>query len=137
VFAETLEALAKHLRNCGLNAYLDPADVSPPGVVVRGDAVLPSTAKLCGATPLRATVWLVVPDTTQLAAYRALDDLYGRVLANLRPVATLTADDRTFERLVMPDDPTGLPALRLTVITTMPAPTAPAPSTVSTGRNTP
>jgi hypothetical protein len=128
MFADTLEALAVTLRTAGLNAYLDPADVTPPGIVVRGEAILPGSAKLCGTYPLRVVLWLVVPDTTPLAAYRALEDLYGRVLPALGPAATLTADDRSFERLVMPDDPAPLPALRLTAVTYVPT-SQPAQST--------
>ena len=128
--ADALEGLAAGLRAAGLNAYVDAADVSPPGVVVRPDAEQPASAKLCGAYPVRTTLWLVVPDTTPLAALRAIDDLRARVLPALADVdATPTADERTYERLVMPDDPSGLPALRIPVRVIVPA-TAPI------GRNT-
>jgi hypothetical protein len=121
--ADALEALAVDLRAAGLNAYLDPAEVSPPGVVIRADAEQPTSAKLCGGYPVRVTLWAVAPDTNPLAAYRAIDDVRDRTLAALPGTgATPTTDDRTYERLVMPGDPTGLPALRIPVRLTVPAP---------------
>lgn len=132
-FTDVLVDLAEKLRLAGLNASIDPVEVTPPGVVVRADAALPGSAKLCGDYPMRVVLWLVAPDTTTLAAYRALDDLYGRTLAALAGTGTTpTPDERVFQRLVMPDDPTGLPALRVPTITIVPALAA-----VSTGRNTP
>ena len=128
--AAALEDLAAQLRAAGFNASVDAVDVSPPGVVVHAAAVLPGSAKLCGDYPLRVTLWLVVPDTGTLSAYRGLDDLYARLGPALAGTGTtLTADDRTFERLVMPDDPSGLPALRVTALTIVPAP-------ATAGRNT-
>ena len=133
MFTTVLEDLAALLRGAGLNASLDAVDVSPPGVVIRADAILPASAKMCGDYPIRSSLLLVVPDTTTLAAYRALDELYARVLPVLAGSgSTPTVDDRVFERLVMPDNSSALPALRLSVITLVPA-TVPAP----TGRNTP
>jgi hypothetical protein len=113
VFTSALEQLVTDLRAAGLNASLDPADVSPPGVVVRADALLPASGKMCGDYPVRTSVILVVPATTTVAAYRALDELYTKVLAAGIPLAN---DERIFQRLVMPDDPTGLPALHLTAL---------------------
>ena len=121
--ADALEGLAAQLRASGLNAYIDAADVSPPGVVIRADAEQPGSAKLCGGYPVRVTLWAVVPDTTTLAAYRAIDELRDRVLPALADAdATPTPDERTYERLVMPDDPSGLPALRIPVRLIVPAP---------------
>ena len=119
-FTEPLLALVDQLTAAGLNASLDPADVSPPGVVVRADALLPAAGKLCGDEPVRVSLLLVAPATNSVAAYRALDALYA-VVATTVPIAT---DEATFQRLVMPDDPTGLPALRVTTLVTF----APPPS---------
>ena len=120
--ADALEALASQLRDAGLNAYLNPADVSPPGVVIRADAELPASAKLCGAYPVRVTLWAVVPDTDTVSALRALDELRARVLPALAASdATPTTDERSYDRLVMPDDPAGLPALRIPARLTVPA----------------
>jgi hypothetical protein len=124
MFADSLEAIATTLTAAGLNASVDPAEVTPPGVVVRAAAILPASAKLCGDYPMRVALWLVVPSTNPLAAYRLLEDLNGRLAAALAGTATtLTADERTFERLVMPDDPTPLPALKVTALTRVPSPT--------------
>lgn len=121
-FAESLEGIAATLTAAGLNASVDPAEVTPPGVLVRGDAILPASAKLCGDHPMRVALWLVVPATNYLVRYRLLEDLYGRVAVALATGdTTLTADERTFERLIMPDDPTPLPALRVTAMTRVPA----------------
>lgn len=129
MFAAALLELAEGLRDAGLNASVDPAEVSPPGIVVRPDALLPGSAKLCGDYPVRTSLLLVVPDTSTIAALQALEDLYVQVGPAVRDAgSTLAPDEATFQRLVMPDDPTGLPALRLTALTIAPAPT---------GRNTP
>lgn len=112
-FTAALEAVVAQLTAAGLNASLDPADVSPPGVVVRADALLPAGGKMCGDYPVRTSLILVVPATSTLAAYRALEELYAQVAAARVPLAN---DERLFQRLVMPDDPTGLPALHLTAL---------------------
>ncbi len=113
-FADALVTLVTDLRSAGLSAGIDPADVNPPGVLVRADAILPPPPKLCGGQLVRVSLFLVVPDTLAVPVLRDLADLEARVLPALAAAdVTLTADDRPFERLVMPDDPTGLPSLRL------------------------
>jgi hypothetical protein len=131
MFTTALVDLADMLKAAGLNASIDPVDVSPPGVVVAPAAIAPAAAKLCGSYPLRVVLSLVVPDTTTLAAYRALDDLYVRVMFVLAAAGIKVATaERTFARLVMPDGPPALPALQVTVVLIVPAPEP-------TGRNTP
>src|SRR5262245_26553520 len=117
-FAATLEEIANDLQAAGLSASLDPADVNPPGVIVKPDAQIPGIGKLCGSVFLRVSLILVVPDAPTVVAMRNLEALWDRVApAAMVAGLTVTTDEQTFERIVMPDDPTGLPALRVTTLT--------------------
>jgi hypothetical protein len=134
-FAEALAALAADLTAAGLSASLDVADVNPPGVIVRADDLTAGAGKLCGTETLGVSLILVVPDT---ATRPALVDL-ARLAARVGPAAraaglVLTTDPRPFERVVMPDDPTALPALRIPGrLTYAPTTTEPRPSTTTGG----
>lgn len=114
-FAARLAALAHRLRAADIDASVDPRDINPPGVLVAGDAVLP-LVKLSGDYRLRASVILFARDAGDADAYAALSDLYGQVVAVLG--RDLDPDDAPFERAVLPDNPTALPTLRLTVTLT-------------------
>jgi hypothetical protein len=126
-FASVLEGVVSDLAAAGLNASEDAADVNPPGVLVRIESRTENTGKLCGTETLRIGLLLIVPDTGTRAATRELARLASRVgpaakIAGLR----LLPDDQTFERVTMPDDPTGLPCLRIPTLITY-APDIPLP----------
>ena len=117
-FAQALDEAVAALLAAGLSAGLEPVDVNPPGILVRADAQVPNLGKLCGTSVLRVSLLLVVPDTRTRTALSDLAKLAARVGPALKAAGlTLTPDDQTFERVVMPDDPTGLPCLRLTAMT--------------------
>jgi hypothetical protein len=118
-FAERLIMLEQDLQAAGLSASLDPADVNPPGVLIIQTDLHTSAGKLCGTETLTLALALVVPDVGIRQANIDLARLAARVgpatrVAGLR----ITTDQQTFERQAMPDDPTGLPCLRITAATT-------------------
>ena len=120
-FATRLEDVLSDLLDSGLSAGTDPADVNPPGVYLLQQDLETGMGKLCGTETLTLALALVVPDTGTRQANIDLARLAARVgpaakIAGLRP----TPDKRTFDRLVLPDDPTGLPCLRITYTTTYP-----------------
>lgn len=121
MFAAALTELVASLVAVGIPAAIDPRNVNPPAVMVRGDALEPARGKLCGTETLRFSLLLIVPDIGDPGAYDALDALYGAVMGV--PGLSLTTDDRVFERTILPDAPTALPTLRLTGDTMIAAPT--------------
>lgn len=104
-----LEALCTALAAAGLPAAQDPADVNPPGAWVNLEGITTAVA-LDGTHQLRAAVWLVVPDTDHHRALEALAAAYSQLLTVLTPDGEVTT-----EGLVLPDNPTPLPALRVPV----------------------
>ena len=113
MFAATLESVAADLRAAGIPATIDPRNLNPPAVLVRGDQVDAGAGKLCGTETIRFSLLLVVPDIGEASAYAALDALYSTV-KSAGAAVRLTTDPRPFERTVLPDSPTALPTLRLT-----------------------
>jgi hypothetical protein len=111
-FAARLQQLVDQLAAAGLDAALDARDVNPPGVLVTGADVTPAV-KLSGNDRLNASVILFARDTGDANAYADLSDLYRRVVPVLGP--SRTTDPAPFERRTLPDNPTPLPSLRLTV----------------------
>jgi hypothetical protein len=115
MFADVLEDVAAALRAVGIGASVDPRNLTPPAVLVRGDTLAPGQGKLCGRISVRYSLLLLAPDVGETGAYAQLEVLYGRVAAlDGAGVVALTGDDRPFERTVLPDSPTALPTLRLT-----------------------
>lgn len=131
-FSSVLEGVVSDLAAAGLSVSEDAADVNPPGVLIRLEARVVGAGKLCGTETLRLGLLLVVPDAPTRVATRELARLASRVgpaakIAGLR----FPTDDQTFERVVMPDDPTGLPCLRLPCLIVY-TPTPPPPITITT-----
>jgi hypothetical protein len=110
-FGELLSDLAGRLSAAGLQVATDARDLNPPGVLVRGDAVIPAH-KLCGEA-MRASVLLVARDSGDTSAYDQLTTLYEAAVPVLK--SERSNDEAPFERTVLPDSPAGLPSLRLTV----------------------
>ena len=118
-FAAALETIVTDLAAAGLSASSDAADVNPPGVLVRADDVTANAGKLAGTETLRCSLLLLVPDGMTRPALVDLAKLAARVGPAITATGLrLTTDPQTFERVVMPDDPTGLPCLRITAAMT-------------------
>jgi hypothetical protein len=131
-FAEALADVVADLVAAGLSASTDPADVNPPGVLVRPDDVTVNAGKLCGTETLRVSLLLIVPDTPTRTATADLARLAARVGPAARVAGlVLTTDPRTFERVALPDDSTALPCLRITALATY-APTTTTTTTTTT-----
>jgi hypothetical protein len=111
-FGVRLQGLVDLIAATGVNVGIDARDVNPPGVLVAGAAVT-DNVKLCGADQLRASVILFARDTGDAAAYSDLSDLKAKVDPVVGPIRT--TDEAPFEWRSLPDNPTALPTLRLTV----------------------
>lgn len=122
-FTWTVAGVVAQLRAAGLQAASDTRDLNPPGVLVT-PAVLLSPDKLCGTGRLRLFLDLVARDAGDTPALAQLEDLHDQVaplVADRRP----PGDEATFTRRNLGSDPTGLPTLRVTIVTpiTEPPPT--------------
>ena len=111
-FGARLQSLVDLIAAAGLDVGLDARDVNPPGILVSGSAVLPNV-RLNGRDMLRASVILFARDTGDAAAYTDLSDLYAKVTAVIGGIRT--SEEAPFEWRSLPDNPTALPTLRLTV----------------------
>ena len=131
MFSTVLEQIAADLRDAGVSAAVDPRDLNLPGVLVRMDAVVPGSGKLCGTETLEFSLLLVVPEIGETGAYYTLDALYAATCSALD--VNLTNDRRPLGTTVLPGSPTGLPCLQMTG-TALYDPAAPQPAT--TGGNT-
>lgn len=103
-----LQALVDQLRAAGLSADLDPAELSLPGCWVALDQL--ATATLAGQLRLSCTVYLIAPDTDPRRALDALGPMYDTVTDVLTPDGPVVT-----QGVVMPADPTPLPALAVPV----------------------
>ena len=83
-----------------------------PGVLVRMDAIVPGSGKLCGLETMEFTLLLVVPEIGESGAYFTLDQLYAAACEVLD--VNLTTDRRPLGTTVLPGSPTGLPCLSMT-----------------------
>lgn len=110
----TLRGVVAALKAVGLEAAADVRDLNVPGCLVTPDSVQPAT-KLCGTPTLRAFVDLVSTDAGDVNAYDQLDALLATAAPVLDP--DRTRDPLTFRRVQGSNEPTGLPALRVTIQT--------------------
>lgn len=110
----TLRGVVAALKAVGLEAAADVRDLNVPGCLITPDQVLPAT-KLCGTEQLRAFVDLVARDAGDTTAYDQLDALMAKAGPVLDP--DRTRDPLTFRRVNTSDNPTGLPAVRVTIAT--------------------
>lgn len=67
---QRLAALAESIRELGIGAAIDPADLSPPGVLVGVDSVAFDT--LAGGPAVTASLDVLVGDTGIAGAFRSL-----------------------------------------------------------------
>lgn len=105
---DPLVALVASLNAAGVRANLDPANLNLPGAWVTVEQIAPLT--LAGNLELAAVVYLINPDTDYARAYPALASLYNLVATVLTPDGPVVP-----QGVVMPGDPTPLPALRVPV----------------------
>lgn len=96
--------LVAALTAAGVQASTDPAELSLPAAWVAFDSVSPVT--VVGQLRLSCRVFLIVPDTDPTRALELLGGLYDEVLTVLTPDGPVTT-----QGVVMPGDPTPLPAL--------------------------
>jgi hypothetical protein len=107
---EELTALVDALRAGGVPADLDPQNITPPAVWVQLESI--AHTLLSGGTVLRCRLYLIVGDAPAATVLDTIDALLGSVLDVVTPN---TDTDTTTEVVALPDNPTPLPALRLTV----------------------
>lgn len=105
---DQLQALVDALTSAGVPATLDPAEVNPPGAWVALDQLRLLT--IGGQLQLTASVYLIAPDTTLMRALELL-------APQLRLLLTVIAPDGPMvtQGVVLPADPTPLPAIRVPV----------------------
>lgn len=106
-----LTELLTLLGTVDVDASMDPAAVNPPAGWLAVDELHPVT--LARHTQLRCSLYLVAPDTDPLRAFGLLGPVLDRVLSVLTPDG-----DVTTQGVVLPGDPTPLPALRVPVYLT-------------------
>ena len=99
-----MQALVDLLRAADLSADLDPADVNLPGCWLALDRV--GHANMAGTLRLECQLYLIAPDADPRRALDALGQLHHTVLSVLDPDGPVTT-----QGVVMPGDPTPLPAL--------------------------
>lgn len=103
-----LHTLLELLAGAGVSATMDPGNVRTPGAWVALEEVRARTVG--GQLQLRCAVYLVHSDTDALRAIDALGPMLTKVRTVLHPDGPVTATN-----VVLPADPTPLPALRVPV----------------------
>lgn len=96
------------LVGADIQASTDPADLNVPAAWVNLDSI--DVVNVAGDLELRCRVFLIAPDTSPLRAMEILADLYTRVRQVLSPDGPVVT-----QGVVMPGDPTPLPALSVPV----------------------
>lgn len=100
--------LAELLGSVDVQASMDPAELNLPGVWIALDEV--RTANVRGQLQLRCRLFLISPDTDPLRALELLGDLRDKVATVVTPDGPVVT-----QGVVMPGDPTPLPALAVPV----------------------
>lgn len=106
--ADPVDQLVDLLTAEGIQASMDPAELNLPAVWVALDEVARPT--LGPTLELRTALYLVSPDTDARRALGHLGQLHAAVMRVLTPDGPVTT-----QAVVMPGDPTPLPALRVPV----------------------
>lgn len=102
------QQLVELLEGAGVQASLDPADLNVPAVWIALDSV--AQANLAGRLELRCLLFLIVGDADTTRAMASLGQLHAKVLQVITPDGPVVT-----QGVVMPGDPTPLPALRVPV----------------------
>ena len=103
-----LTELLELLGSVDVQASMDPAELNLPAAWLALDEV--RTANVRGSLELRCRLFLISPDTDPLRAVGLLGDLRDKVTTVLSPDGPVVA-----QGVVMPGDPTPLPALSVPV----------------------
>lgn len=103
-----VQQLVQLLVGAGVRATTNPEDLNLPGAWVTVDTVAPLV--LGGPLELRCLVYLVTGDTDYAHALDTLAGLYNRMATVLTPDG-----DVATQGVVLPGNPTPLPALRVPV----------------------
>lgn len=103
-FTELVAALAA----ADVSASMDPATLNLPGAWLALDTV--AVANLAGRLRLECRLFLISPDTDPQRAIGHLGELHAKVLTVLAPDGPVVT-----QGVVMPGDPTPLPALSVPV----------------------
>lgn len=103
-----LDQLLELLRAAGLKASMDPADLNLPGVWLAVDTV--DVANLKGDLRLGCLLFLIAGDQDPRRAIGVCSAMFQKVLTVLSPDGAVQT-----QGVVMPADPTPLPALRVPV----------------------
>jgi hypothetical protein len=105
---EPVTALLAALRGQELAADVDPSELNLPGAWVTVDQI--TTANVAGTERLEVSVYLIAADQDHMRAMEGLAALYNLAAAVIRPDGPVRPT-----AVVMPGDPTPLPALRVPV----------------------
>lgn len=100
--------LLELLEAADVQADMDPAKLNLPGAWLALDEV--RTANLAGKLQLRCRLFLISPDTDPRRAVGHLGELLTKVTTVLKPDGPVVT-----QGVVMPGDPTPLPALSVPV----------------------
>lgn len=103
-----LTELLELLGTADVEASMDPAELNLPGAWLAVDEL--RTANLRGQLQLRCRLFLISPDTDPLRAMEHLEALHTKVTTVLSPDGPVVT-----QGVVMPDNPTPLPALSVPV----------------------
>lgn len=96
------------LGDSGVRASTNPEDLTLPGAWVTVETIRPLT--VAGQLQLECVVFLITGETDYARAYGELADLYNQAATVLSPDGPVVP-----QGVVMPGDPTPLPALRVPV----------------------
>lgn len=102
------DELIAALGSVDVQASMDPADLNLPAAWLALDTV--QSANVRGQLELRCRLFLIAPDTDPARAVTLLGDLYDKTTQVLSPDGQVVA-----QGVVMPGDPTPLPALAVPV----------------------
>lgn len=103
-----VENLVELIESAGLQAAQDPAKLNMPGAWVTVDQVVPST--LAGGWQIQCLVFLIVQDQDYRRASRRLAEAFNKLHDVVEPDGPVRP-----QGVIMPGDPTPLPALRVPV----------------------
>lgn len=103
-----VEQLVTLISEAGLQAAQDPAKLNMPGAWVTVDQIVP--ASLAGGWQLQCIVFLIVSDQDYRRASRRLAQAFNILQTVITPDGPVRP-----QGVIMPGDPTPLPALRVPV----------------------
>lgn len=103
-----VDELVDALKAAGVACSMDAAELNLPGAWLALDEVRPFNLK--GTLQLRMSLYLICPDTDPYRALGILSKLFNLTREALEPDGAVTP-----QGVVMPSDPTPLPALRVPI----------------------